>query len=250
MKIGLFIPCFMNELYPEASMATLRVLENLGLDVEYPMNQTCCGQPMANSGCYHEAKELAKRFLKIFKDYDYIVAPSGSCVAMVRVNYAQFLEGEEGFEQIKNNTYELVEFLHDVIKPTTMSVSFPYRVGIHNSCHGHRELGMASMSERNLPEFSKIKKILSLVNDIEFVTLRRNDECCGFGGIFSVTEEAVSVAMGIDRVNDHLNAKAEVITGIDMSCLMHMQGIIDRQKLPIKTMHIAQILTGDYNGTL
>jgi L-lactate dehydrogenase complex protein LldE len=235
----------MNELYPEASMATLRVLENLGLDVEYPTNQTCCGQPMANTGCAHEASELAHRFLKIFKDYDYIVAPSGSCVAMVRDNYAQFLEGQDGFEHLKTHTYELVEFLHDVIKPTSMNASFPHKVGIHNSCHGHRELGMASMSERNLPAFSKIKDILSLVDGIEFVTLKRNDECCGFGGTFCVSEDAMSAAMGIDRVNDHLSAGAEVMTGIDMSCLMHMQGIIDREKLPIKTMHIAQILAGE-----
>jgi len=246
MRIGLFIPCFMNELYPEASMATLRVLENLKLDVEYPMNQTCCGQPMANTGCAHEAGELAKRFLEIFKDYDYIVAPSGSCVAMVRENYAQFLEGEEGFEHLKTHTYELVEFLHDVIQPTSMNASFPYKVGIHNSCHGHRELGLGSMSERNLPAFSKIEKILGLVDDIEFVTLKRNDECCGFGGTFCVTEDAMSVAMGRDRVSDHLGAGAEVMTGVDMSCLMHMQGIIDRENLPIKTMHIAQILAGEH----
>jgi len=245
MKIGLFIPCFMNELYPEASMATLKVLENLGLHVEYPIEQTCCGQPMANTGCAKEAGELAKRFLKIFKDFDYVVAPSGSCVAMVRDNYAQFLEGKEGFEHLKTHTYELVEFLHDIIKPTSMNSSFPYKVGIHNSCHGHRELGLASMSERNLPAFSKIEKILSLVDDIEFVTLKRNDECCGFGGTFCVTEDAMSSAMGIDRVNDHLSAGAEIMTGVDMSCLMHMQGIIDREKLPIKTLHIAQILAGE-----
>jgi len=126
-----------------------------------------------------------------------------------------------------------------------MNASFPHKVGIHNSCHGHRELGMASMSERNLPAFSKIEKILGLVDDIEFVTLKRNDECCGFGGTFCVSEDAMSAAMGIDRVNDHLSAGAKIMTGIDMSCLMHMQGIIDRDKLPIKTMHIAQILAGE-----
>ncbi|SFZ98795.1 Predicted L-lactate dehydrogenase, Fe-S oxidoreductase subunit YkgE [hydrothermal vent metagenome] len=245
MKIGLFIPCFMNELYPEASMATLKVLENLKLDVEYPLEQTCCGQPMANTGCATEAGVLAHRFLDIFKKYDYVVAPSGSCVAMVRDNYAQFLEGEDGFEHLKTHTYELVEFLHDVIKPTSMNASFPHKVGIHNSCHGHRELGMASMSERNLPAFSKIENILSLVDDIEFVKLKRNDECCGFGGTFCVTEAALSAAMGKDRVNDHLQAGAEIVTGIDMSCLMHMQGVIDREKYPIKTMHIAQILAGE-----
>lgn len=245
MKIGLFIPCFMNELYPDASMATLKVLENLGLDVEYPTNQTCCGQPMANTGCAKEASVLALRFLDIFKKYDYVVAPSGSCVAMVRDNYAQFCEGLDGFEHLKTHTYELIEFLHDIIKPTSMNASFPHLVGIHNSCHGHRELGLASMSERNLPQFSKVKNILSLVKDIKFAELKRNDECCGFGGTFCVTEEAMSVAMGRDRVADHLNSKVEVMTGVDMSCLMHMQGIIDRDKLPIRTLHVAQILAGE-----
>lgn len=245
MKIGLFIPCFMNELYPEASMDTLKVLENLGLDVEYPMNQTCCGQPMANTGCAHEASILAQRFLKIFKNYDYVVAPSGSCVSMVRENYAQFLEGEEGFEHLKTHTYELVEFLHDIIKPTSLHVKFPYKISIHNSCHGHRELRMASMSERNEAPFSKIKDILSLVEGIELVDVTRADECCGFGGTFCVSEEALSVAMGKDRIADHLENGSQIITGIDMSCLMHMQGIIDRENLPIKTMHIAQILVGE-----
>lgn len=245
MKIGLFIPCFMNELYPEASMDTLKVLENLGLDVEYPLNQTCCGQPMANTGCAHETSILAQRFLKIFKNYDYVVAPSGSCVSMVRENYAQFLEGQEGFEHLKTHTYELVEFLHDIIKPISLHASFPHKVSIHNSCHGHRELRMASMSERNETPFSKIKDILSLVEGIEFIEITRPDECCGFGGTFCVSEEALSVAMGKDRVADHLENGSQIITGIDMSCLMHMQGIIDREKLPIKTMHIAQILVGE-----
>jgi L-lactate dehydrogenase complex protein LldE len=235
----------MNELYPEASMATLKVLENLGLNVEYPAEQTCCGQPQANTGCAHEANELAHRFLKIFKDYDYIVAPSGSCVSMVRENYAQFLEGLDGFEHLKTHTYELVEFLHDIIKPNSLHVELNEKVSIHNSCHAHRELHLASMSERNLPEFSKIKDILSLVDGIELVEPSRKDECCGFGGTFCVSEEALSAAMGLDKVNDHLSTGAKYITGVDMSCLMHMQGVIDREKLPIKTVHIAQILAGE-----
>lgn len=245
MKIGLFIPCFMNELYPDACVATLKVLENLGLDVEYPLEQTCCGQAQANTGCAKEASVLAERFFKIFKDYDYIVAPSGSCVSMVRHNYAQFLSGREGFERMRSHTYELVEFLHDVIKPTTLNAKFPHQVGIHNSCHAHRELGLASMSEQNVPEFSKIKVLLDKVEGISYSTLTRNDECCGFGGTFAVTEEAMSSAMGKARLQDHLDAGSEFITGVDMSCLMHMQGIIDRDKLPLKTIYIAQILAGE-----
>ncbi len=246
MKIGLFIPCFMNELYPEASMATLKLLEDLGLDVEYPMEQTCCGQAQANTGCARETKVLAQRFLKIFKDYDYIVAPSGSCVGMVRNHYAQFLAGEEGFERMRTHTYELVEFLLEVIKVDQFNASFPHKVGIHNSCHSHRGLGTASMSEKNVPEFSKIKTILEKVQGISFAELARKDECCGFGGTFAVTEDAISVAMGRARLQDHLDSGSEYITGIDLSCMMHMQGIIDREKLPLKIVHVAQILAGDF----
>ncbi|NOX16479.1 MAG: (Fe-S)-binding protein [Epsilonproteobacteria bacterium] len=242
-KIGLFIPCFMNELYPKASMDTLKILESFGLEVEYPMEQTCCGQPQANTGCAKETSILAKRFLEIFKKYDYIVAPSGSCVSMVRYNYKQFLEGLDGFEHIQKNTYELIEFIHDIVKPEKLNVSFPHKVGIHNSCHGHRELGLASMSEKNVEPFSKIKDILDMVDGITFSKLERNDECCGFGGTFAITEEAMSIAMGKARIQDHIDAGSEYITGVDMSCLMHMQGLIDREKLPIKTIYIAQILS-------
>lgn len=226
-------------------MATLQVLENLGLDVEYPLEQTCCGQAQANTGCASETKVLAERFLRIFKDYDYVVAPSGSCVSMVKHNYAQFLAGREGFDHLRTHTYELVEFLHDVIKPTSMNAKFPYKVGIHNSCHAHRELGMASMSEKNVPEFSKIKNLLDKVEGISFSELTRKDECCGFGGTFAITEEAMSSAMGRARLQDHLDAGSEYITGVDMSCLMHMQGLIDREKMPLKIIYIAQILAGE-----
>ena len=244
MKIGLFIPCFMNELYPNACMATLKILENLNLDVEYPMEQTCCGQAQANTGCAKEASVLAERFYNIFRKYDYVVAPSGSCVSMVRHNYAQFLSGREDFEHLRTHTYELIEFLHDVIKPTSLNATFPHKVGIHNSCHAHRELGMASMSEKHVPEFSKIKSLLDRVEGISYTELARKDECCGFGGTFAITEEAMSVAMGRSRLQDHLDAGSEYITGVDMSCLMHMQGVIDREKLPLKTIYIAEILAG------
>ena len=242
MKIGLFIPCFINELYPNVALDTLKILESFGLDVEYPMEQTCCGQPQANTGLRDEAALLAKRFLKIFKKYDYIVAPSGSCVSMVRDNYEQFLKGEDGFSHIKTHTYELIEFIHDILKPKSLYVSFPYKVSIHNSCHAHRNLHLATPSERNLPYYSKIKNILSLVEGLTLVEPSRVDECCGFGGTFAVTEEALSVAMGEAKVKDHLQTGAKFITGVDMSCLMHMQGVIDRQKLPIQTIHIAEIL--------
>ncbi len=246
MRIGLFIPCFMNELYPEICKATYKLLKNLNLEIEYPLEQTCCGQPMANSGCSKDIETLAKNFVKTFKKYDYIVAPSGSCVSMVKENYAPFFDNDKDYNHVKASVYEVCEFLHDVIGIDNLNfnVSFPHNVGLHNSCHGHRVLKLATASELNIPYNSKLKNLLDKVNDINIVELKREDECCGFGGTFSVAEEAISVAMGKDRIKDHLDSNAQIMTGADMSCLMHMDGIINRNKEPIKVMHIVEILAG------
>jgi len=247
MRVGLFIPCFMNELYPKSCMATLKLLQSVGLNVDYPTNQTCCGQPMANSGCSKDMKELAYQFVEIFKSYDYIVAPSGSCVTMVKEHYEPFFEDDDpDYNKVKTSIYEVCEFLHDIVKVEKIDVSFPHKVGLHNSCHGHRALGLGTPTELNISQKNKLKNLLNLVDGIEIVDLKRDDECCGFGGTFCVTEEDISVAMGKDRINDHLNAHAEVITGADMSCLMHMQGLINRDKRPVKVMHITEILAGEF----
>jgi len=245
MTIGLFIPCFMNELYPEASMATLKLLEKLKFNVEYPMEQTCCGQPMANSGCSQDIEKLAHRFVNTFKKYDYIVAPSGSCVTMVKEHYEPFFNDNKDYNKIKTSIYEITEFLHDIAKIDKIDSKFNFKVGVHNSCHGHRVLKLGSASELNITPFNKLKNLLSMVEGIELVELNRSDECCGFGGTFCVTEEAISVAMGKDRIKDHMDSNVEVMTGADMSCLMHMQGIINRDKNPIKVMHISEILLGE-----
>jgi len=245
MTVGLFIPCFMNELYPKSCVSTLKLLKDLNLDVDYPLEQTCCGQPMANSGCSKDMKSLAQRFVETFKKYDYIVAPTGSCVTMVKEHYEPFFdEDDKDYNKVKASIYEVCEFLHDIIKIEKLDVSFPYKVGLHNSCHGHRSLGLGTPTELNIPQVSKLRNLLSLVKDIEIVDLKRDDECCGFGGTFCVTEEAISVAMGKDRIKDHVDAQAQIITGADMSCLMHMEGIINRDNQPIKVMHITEILAG------
>lgn len=242
--IGLFIPCYVDQLFPKVGLATLDLLESLGQTVEFPVAQTCCGQPMANTGCTGDALPLAKRFLEIFRPYDYVVAPSGSCVAMVRHHYEHLLHGEPGFEELKSKTFELCEFLTDVLKIEKLPGRFPHRVGLHQSCHGLRELRLGSCSEVMGPQFSKVKQVLQLIEGIEFVPLTRPDECCGFGGTFAVSEEAVSCLMGEDRVADHEQAGAEVLTANDMSCLMHLDGIIRRQKKPIRVLHVAEILAG------
>lgn len=243
--VGLFIPCYVDQFYPDVGMATVEVLERAGVEVDFPPQQTCCGQPMANTGCTDEAEPLAKHFYRVFRDYEYVVAPSGSCVSMVRHHYDQYFDGDHGFQQLKARTFELCEFLVDVLQITHWSgVQFPYRVGLHQSCHGLRELRLGSCSERMEGGFSKPACLLAAVAGLELTQLTRPDECCGFGGTFAVSEEAVSCMMGLDRLADHRQAGTEVITAADMSCLMHLDGLIRRQKMPLKVMHIAQILAG------
>jgi L-lactate dehydrogenase complex protein LldE len=245
MRVGLFIPCYIDQLYPDVGMATVELLEQFGCDVDYPEAQTCCGQPMANTGCWDDAAPLARRFVETFKDYEHIVCPSGSCVAMVTHHYDVFFpDGDSQYHEIQKNTHELTQFLLDVLKVRNLDVEFPYRVGLHNSCHGLRELRLGSDSERMVRLENKAATLLKMVRGLELVDLARPDECCGFGGTFAVSEEAVSCMMGNDRIADHQQAGAQVITAGDMSCLMHLQGLIQRQHKPLKVMHIAQILAG------
>jgi len=183
--IGLFIPCYISEIYPDVALSTLKLLEQYGYEVIYPLNQTCCGQPMANTGCSNEAKKLALRFVKIFKSYDYIVAPSASCVSMVKNHYSQYIKDTPEYKHIQKNIYEICEFLTDIVKVKKLDVSFPHKIGFHQSCHGLRELNLTVSSELNLPYYSKPLYLLELVKNIEIVKLKRSDECCGFGGTFS-----------------------------------------------------------------
>ena len=241
MKIGLFIPCYVDALYPEVGVATYKLLTSLGLDVDYPLEQTCCGQPMANAGFEKMADKLAKSFDEKFADFDYVVAPSASCAAFVKINYPRLLKGKHEC-QTSQKIMDVVEFLHDIVKPTSLPSRFPHVVSVHNSCHGVRELGLSSPSERNIPSFSKIKDLLQLVHGITVKEPERVDECCGFGGMFSVEEQAVSVQMGTDKIERHMATGAEYITGPDSSCLMHMQGIAKRLNKPVKFIHVVQIL--------
>lgn len=242
MKVGLFVPCYINAVYPEAGVATYKLLDHFGIDVDYPIDQTCCGQPMANAGFEEKAVSLARQYDKLFKGYDYVVAPSASCVAFVRENYPD-LPGYDTHQcQCHGKTYDICEFLIDILQIKSLPASFPHKVSIHNSCHGVRELHLSSASELNVPPYSKIRQLLSLVKDIEVVEPEKKDECCGFGGMFSIEEQAVSVAMGKDKLKHHLQTGAEYITGADSSCFMHMEGIARREKLPIRFIHITQIL--------
>lgn len=232
MKIGLFIPCYVNAFYPEAGVATCRLLEYFGAEVDYPARQTCCGQPMANAGFERKAAPLAGQFARLFSEYDYVVAPSSSCVSFVKEQSAP----------MNGKLYEICEFLHDVLKVEALPGKFPHKVSVHNSCHGVRKLHLSSASELMIPRYSKLKKLLSMVEGIEVSEPANADECCGFGGMFSIEEPSVSACMGQDKLKSHLATGAGYITGADSSCLMHLEGIAKREKTPVRFIHISQIL--------
>ena len=241
MTVGLFIPCYVNQFYPNAAKATLQLLQKLGVNTVYPAKQTCCGQPMANSGFEHLTPGCNDLFIENFARFDYVVAPSASCVLHIKDHLDSHKHPDQA-ALIRTKIYELVEFLTDVLQVDRLDAVFPHKVGIHHSCHGLRGLHLAQMSELNAPPFSKPQHLLNMVQGLEQITLDRPDECCGFGGTFCVAEEAVSVKMGKDRVADHLQHGAAYITASDMSCLMHMEGILHRQKSNVKVLHIAEIL--------
>ncbi len=241
MHIGLFIPCYVDQFYPQAAIATLELLEKLGHQVSVPPDQTCCGQPMANSGYERYARQTMELFVENFAEYDYVVAPSGSCVYHVRKHYDTIEQTSEVLK-IREKTLDICEFLVNHSTTDSLKSSFPYKVGLHQSCHGQRGLRFAKSSEVVGEPFSIVRQLLDKVEGIELIDLQRADECCGFGGTFAVAEEAVSVKMGKDRIQDHILNGAQVITGTDMSCLMHMEGIIRRRKLPLRVMHICEIL--------
>ncbi|GAB0112533.1 (Fe-S)-binding protein [Acidisoma sp. C75] len=244
MTVALAIPCFIDAFFPEVGIATLELLERLGETVIYPEGQTCCGQPMANNGCQAAARGAEAHFVNLFAGFDRVVMPSGSCVHHIR-QHLDAVEQTPKVRHVRQNTFELVEYLHDVLKVEAFPwAEFPHKVGLHNSCGTLRALRSASMSELGEPFFSKPRHLLSKVRGISFVEPARPDECCGFGGTYSVAEDAVSARMGLDKVRDHQQAGAEYIVSADTSCLMHQQGAARRAGIGLRFIHIAQILNG------
>ncbi len=241
MNVGLFVPCYIDQFYPRVAIATLQLLEKHGCKVVFPLSQTCCGQPMANSGFAKAAAGCEKNFFRNFRGIEYIVCPSGSCVLHIKEHLHSEDDAAEA-RRLREHTYELSEFLIDILKVSDIQANFPFRVGMHVSCHGQRGLHLSSMSELVAPAFSKPEQLLSMVKGLQLLTPQRPDECCGFGGSFCVFEEAVSVKMGKDRIREHEANEVEYITGTDVSCLMHLEGILKRRGSAVKTLHIAEIL--------
>jgi L-lactate dehydrogenase complex protein LldE len=244
MRVALFVPCYVDAFEPQVGIATLELLQRFGLDVTYPFDQTCCGQPMTNTGCHAEAAATEALFVRNFSGFDYIVVPSGSCAHQVRVHMTA-IEQTPAVKAVRERTFELVEFLHDVLKADEFPwAQFPYKVSYHSNCNALRGIGHAAQSELRQPFFSKPLDLLKTVKGIELVQINRPDECCGFGGTFCVFEPAVSAKMGYDKVADHARAGAEYVVSADSSCLMHQRGCADRLGIGLRFIHIAEILNG------
>ena len=238
MRASLFITCYNDTLFPETGRAVVRLLERLGVELEFFPAQTCCGQMHANTGFRAEAYSQAKRFVNLYRDADCVVIPSSSCVAMIRDQYLG-LFAELGNESLRRDldallprVYELSEFLTDRLGVEDVGAYFPHRVTYHASCHGVRSLHIGDRPFR----------LLSRVRGIELIPLANLDRCCGFGGTFSIKNAEVSSAMLETKLSDVLATEAEYCTALDNSCLMHMAGALHRQHNPLQTIHMAEIL--------
>jgi L-lactate dehydrogenase complex protein LldE len=238
MRASLFITCYNDTLFPETGRAVVKLLERLGVELDFHPQQTCCGQMHANTGFRAEAFTQAKRFVRMYQETETVVIPSSSCVAMIRDQYSGLFE-ELGNEELRKQftallprVYELSEFLVDKLKLEDVGAYFPHKVTYHASCHGMRAL--------NLGE--RPSKLMNKVRGMEQVALPNLDRCCGFGGTFSVKNAEVSSAMLAVKLQDVVGTGAEFCTALDNSCLMHLGGAMHRQYAGIKTIHLAEIL--------
>ena len=227
VRVALFITCFNDTLFPEAGRATVALLERLGCEVDFPEQQTCCGQMHGNSGYHEAARPLAERFGRVFGGAEAVVTPSASCAGFVREQYPRLGVPFEG-----PRVYELTEFLVDMLGVEDVGASFPHRVVLHPTCHSLRALHVGDRPER----------LLRAVRGIDLVGMEEAGECCGFGGTFAIKNADTSMAMLSDKLRHILDTRAEVCTAVDTSCLMHIGGALKRQRAGVKVMHIAEVL--------
>lgn len=245
MNVGFFVPCYVDALFPEAAISTLNLLKRLGVNPHYPQEPTCCGLPFTDMGYKKDSCKIEQIFADHFSQFNYVVIPSGICTDQVR-NHFTSVEQTDDVVHMRQHTYDIVEFLHDILKVDSFPwAEFPHKVGLHNACHSLRYLHHAKPTELVGDDFSKTENLLRMVKGIEILYPERKDECCGFGGTFSVWDEPVSGQMGRDKVTDFYNRGAEYICSADCSCLLHQGGVIKKLGLNMKTIHISQILNGD-----
>ena len=234
-KVSLFVPCFVDQLQPQVAVDTVKVLRRVGFEVEYPEDQTCCGQPAFNTGYWDEARPCAERFVRIFKNADVVVCPSGSCTTMIRTFYADLLATSslrDDAVALASRTFEFSEFLVKVAAVTQVGASFPHSVTYHASCHGLRELHI----------HDEPLELLRQVKGLKLIEMIRSEECCGFGGTFAAKFSDISAAMGTSKAESIAATGAEFVTATDPSCLMHLQGILGKRQAPTRTIYLASIL--------
>ena len=235
-QVSLFVTCVVDQLFPQVGMAMAEVLERLGYTVDFPEAQTCCGQPAFNTGYREEARLVAQHFLKVFRQADYIVVPSGSCTSMISHHYAELFHDEPGtlaeVREMTARVYEFTQFLTQVAGVEDVGARLENVVTYHDSCHALRELHIKDTPRR----------LLANVRGLTLREMDRAEECCGFGGTFSVKFEGVSGAMARTKIESILRTGAEVVVSIDSSCLMQIQGALSRAGLPVRAMHLAEVL--------
>jgi len=240
-KVSLFVPCFVDQLLPEVAVDTVTVLRRIGWEVEFREAQTCCGQPAFNTGYWDDACPCAERFVRVFEGAEVIVCPSGSCTTMVRNFYPELLKESPMRSEalaMGQSTYELSEFLVKVAGVTDVGAVFPHTVTYHAACHGLRELHLQQ----------EPLALLRAVQGLKLVEMARHEECCGFGGTFATKFADISSAMGQSKAENVVASGAEYVTAIDPSCLMHVQGMLEKNKFAAKAIHLASILASQGAG--
>jgi len=239
VNVHVFIPCFIDQLYPTAGFNTIKVLEKAGCTVTYNQDQTCCGQPAFNAGYWGESREVCNKFISDFSGADHIVLPSASCTGFIKNYYSKIYNNTSNQNDIKglqDKVYELSDFLVNVLNIQDLGAQFEGVATYHDSCAALRECKI-----KNEP-----RQLLEKVKGLKLIELQDNETCCGFGGTFAVKFEGISVAMGEQKVQNIVNTNADYLISTDLSCLMHIGGVMEKMQLPIKSLHLADVLASGY----
>mgnify|MGYP003330716577 CR=1 FL=1 len=236
ITVDLFIPCFVDQMYPQTGFNVIKLLEKAGCKVNYNPNQTCCGQPAFNAGFWDEARTVGEKFIKDFDGGQrYVVAPSGSCVGYVRGFYSELFDNSvhhNDCKQLQKNTFELGEFLVDVLNFTDFGAELNGTATYHDACGALRECNVKTQP----------RTLLSKVKGLTLNEMKESETCCGFGGTFAVKFESISSAMGVSKIENATATESDYLISTDLSCLMHLEGIIKKQNKPIRIMHLADVL--------
>ena len=239
MNVHVFIPCFIDQLYPTAGFNTIKVLEKAGCTVTYNQDQTCCGQPAFNAGYWGESREVCNKFINDFSGADHIVVPSASCTGFIKNYYSKIYDNASNQKDIKglqDKVYELSDFLVNVLNIQDLGAQFDGVATYHDSCAALRECKI-----KNEP-----RQLLEKVKGLKLIELQDNETCCGFGGTFAVKFEGISVAMGEQKVQNIVKTNADYLISTDLSCLMHIGGVMEKMDLPVKSLHLADVLASGY----